>query len=43
MSKIVVKNSGINVIQINEEDYICLTDMIKANVILNERAEECET
>ena len=29
MSKIVVKDTEINVIQINEEDYICLTDMIK--------------
>ena len=30
MSKIVVKSTEINVVQINEEDYICLTDMIKA-------------
>ena len=30
MSKIVVKDTEINVVQINEEDYICLTDMIKA-------------
>ena len=30
MGKIVVKDTEINVVQINEEDYICLTDMIKA-------------
>ncbi len=30
MRKIVVKDTEINVVQINDEDYICLTDMIKA-------------
>jgi len=30
MSKITVKDTEINVVQINDEDYICLTDMIKA-------------
>ena len=30
MSKIVVKDTEINVVRINEEDYICLTDMLKA-------------
>jgi len=30
MAKIVVKNSEVTVIQIKEEDYICLTDMLKA-------------
>ena len=30
MSKIFVKDTEINVARINEEDYICLTDMLKA-------------
>ena len=30
MAKIIVKNVEINVIKVNNEDYICLTDMIKA-------------
>ena len=30
MSKILVKDTEINVVQIDDEDYICLTDMIKA-------------
>lgn len=30
MSKIVVKDTEINVVKINEDDYICLTDMLKA-------------
>ena len=30
MSKIIVKDTEINVVQINKEDYICLTDMLKA-------------
>ncbi len=30
MSKIIVKDTEINVVQINDEDYICLTDMLKA-------------
>lgn len=30
MSKIIVKETQINVMRINEEDYICLTDMLKA-------------
>ena len=30
MSKIVVKETEITVIQIYDEDYICLTDMLKA-------------
>ncbi|MEY8245278.1 KilA-N domain-containing protein [Heminiphilus faecis] len=30
MTKIVVKNTEINVINVNGEDYICLTDMIRA-------------
>ena len=30
MSKIFVKDTEINVSRINEEDYICLTDMLKA-------------
>ena len=30
MSKIVVQDTEINVVRINEEDFICLTDMIKA-------------
>ena len=29
MSKIVVKDTEINVVKINEDDYICLTDMLK--------------
>ena len=30
MSKIIVKETEITVIQIYDEDYICLTDMLKA-------------
>ena len=30
MSKITVKNTEITVLQVNNEDYLCLTDMIKA-------------
>jgi hypothetical protein len=30
MAKINVKNTEVTVIQINNEDYICITDMIKA-------------
>lgn len=30
MSKITVKNTEINVTKINDEDYICITDMLKA-------------
>lgn len=30
MSKIIVKDTEINVIRINDEDYICITDMLKA-------------
>ena len=30
MSKIVVQNTEINVVKVNDEDYICLTDMMKA-------------
>ena len=30
MSKLIVKNIEINIISINDEDYICITDMIKA-------------
>jgi len=30
MSKIKVQNTEINVIKVGDEDYICLTDMIKA-------------
>lgn len=28
--KIIVKDTEINILNINNEDYICLTDMIKA-------------
>ena len=30
MSKIIVQDTGINVMQVNGEDYLCLTDMLKA-------------
>ncbi len=30
MSQIVVKDTPIRVVQIDDEDYICLTDMLKA-------------
>ena len=30
MAKIIVQNIEIRVVKINDEDYICLTDMIKA-------------
>lgn len=30
MSKIIVKNTEINVMTINTQDYLCLTDMLKA-------------
>ena len=30
MAKIVVKETEVNVININGEDYICLTDMLRA-------------
>ena len=30
MAKIIVQNTEINVVKVNNEDYICLTDMIKA-------------
>ena len=30
MSKLIVKDIEINIISINDEDYICITDMIKA-------------
>ena len=30
MKKIIVQNVEINVVTVNNEDYICLTDMIKA-------------
>ena len=30
MTKINVKDTEITVIQVNDEDYICITDMIKA-------------
>ena len=30
MAKIIVQNTEINVVKINNDDYICLTDMIKA-------------
>ena len=30
MSEILVKDTKINVIQVNEQDYICITDMLKA-------------
>ena len=30
MSKIIVKGTEINIAKINEEDYICITDMLKA-------------
>ena len=30
MAKIVVDNTEIAVIQVNNEDYLCLTDMLKA-------------
>lgn len=30
MAKIQVKDTEVTVIQINNEDYICITDMIKA-------------
>ena len=30
MAKITVKDTEINIIKINDEDYICITDMLKA-------------
>ena len=30
MSKIIVKDTYINIIKVENEDYICITDMIKA-------------
>ena len=30
MSKIIVNDTIINITQINNEDYICITDMLKA-------------
>ena len=30
MSKIIVKDTEINIIKVGNEDYICITDMIKA-------------
>ena len=30
MAKITVKNTEINITKINDEDYICITDMLKA-------------
>ena len=30
MAKITVKDTEVSVIKVNEEDYICITDMIKA-------------
>ena len=30
MSKITVKDTEINITKINDEDYICITDMLKA-------------
>ena len=30
MAKITVRDTEINVMRINEEDYICITDMLKA-------------
>ena len=29
MAKITVKNTEINITKINDEDYICITDMLK--------------
>ena len=29
MSKIIVKDTEINIIKVENEDYICITDMIK--------------
>ena len=29
MAKITVKDTEINIIKINDEDYICITDMLK--------------
>ena len=30
MNKLSVNNTEINVVRINDEDYICITDMLKA-------------
>lgn len=30
MAKIVVQETEVNVVRVNGEDYICLTDMLKA-------------
>ena len=30
MSKIIVKDTEINIIKVGNEEYICITDMIKA-------------
>ena len=30
MAKITVKDTEINVVKVNDEDYICLTDMLRA-------------
>lgn len=30
MAKITVKDTEINVVEVNDEDYICLTDMLRA-------------
>jgi len=30
MAKIIVKDTEVNVVKVNGEDYICLTDMLRA-------------
>ena len=32
MAKITVKETEVNVVKVNGEDYICLTDMLRANL-----------
>lgn len=30
MAKVIVKDTEVNVVKVNGEDYICLTDMLRA-------------
>ena len=40
MSKITVKDTEINVTKINDEDYICITDMLKGADIIRPQFNE---
>ena len=35
MAKITVKDTEVNVIKVNGEDYICLTDMLRAKTVIS--------